>query len=180
MSAPVVSTRPGGARPTHAMALMVVLTSVGMLFAAFTAAILVRRTGIDWDRVALPPIVWLNTVVLLASSGVLEVGRARLGAGDARGGRLGLKIAAVLGLVFLAGQLAAWRELIAGGVFLPSSPYAAFFYVLTGLHGVHLAGGVGALGWTARHQGRGLPYTAIYWHFVGGVWVYLLALLLTL
>lgn len=188
MSAPALSPRSGG-QPAHAMALMVVLTTVGMLFAAFTAAILVRRTGLDWTRVALPPVLWLNTLVLIGSSVALETGRLRLRAGDDRGAQMGVTLAAVLGALFLAGQVVAWQELAAEGVFLPSSPYAAFVYILTGLHGVHLLAGLGALAWSVRQLRRGryrrsqpggLPYTTIYWHFVGGVWIYLLALLLTL
>jgi cytochrome c oxidase subunit 3 len=72
------------------------------------------------------------------------------------------------------------------GVFLPTSPHAAFFYMLSAIHGAHVLGGLGALAWTLRkalkgaysaHQYRGLSHVAIYWHFVGAIWIYLLLLL---
>jgi cytochrome c oxidase subunit 3 len=80
----------------------------------------------------------------------------------------------------------AWKALIAQGVFLPSSPHAAFFYMLSAVHGAHVIGGLGALGWTLNRAFRGaytatthtgLTHAAIYWHFVGALWIYLLILL---
>ncbi len=173
----------GGPYP---MGLMSLLATVAMLFAAFTAALLVRRTGTDWTALALPPIVWLNTAMLLAASVTVELARA----GARRGAQTALyrqlRLAAALGVLFLVGQVLAWRSLAAQGVFLPSSPHAAFFYMLTAVHGAHVLGGIGALAYTlrrARHGAysptryTGLTHTAIYWHFVGGVWAYLLVTL---
>ena len=91
--------------------------------------------------------------------------------------------------VLLAGQMVAWRSLAAQGVFLPSNPHAAFFYMLSAVHGLHVVGGLGALTWTLRRAAGGaytasnhdgLTHAAIFWHFMGGVWIYLLALLSTL
>ncbi len=177
--------RPG----PYPMGLMGLLATVAMLFAAFTAAILMRRTGTDWTRVTLPSVVWLNTILLVGSTAAIELARAaaRRDAVD----RLVRWLAAsgVLGVVFLVGQMIAWRSLAAQGVFLPSNPHAAFFYMLSAVHGLHVVGGLGALTWTLRrarggaytaaHHG-GLTHTAIFWHFMGGVWIYLLALLSTL
>lgn len=174
---------PGGPYP---IGLVGLLATVGMLFAAFSAALLMRRGGADWSRVALPPIVWANTALLLASSGAVELARraVRRDALPALGRWLAL--AALLGVLFLAGQVAAWSMLVARGVLLPTSPHAAFFYMLSAVHGAHVAGGLGALGWTLRralagaytsgHE-TGLTHAAIYWHVVGGVWVYLLTML---
>jgi cytochrome c oxidase subunit 3 len=98
-------------------------------------------------------------------------------------------VTVALGVVFLGGQIAGWRELTAQGLPLRSGPHAAFFYLLSGAHGAHVLGGIGALIWTLRRAlggayGRtghtGLTHTAIYWHFVGGVWVWLLAALTAL
>jgi cytochrome c oxidase subunit III len=90
-----------------------------------------------------------------------------------------------LGLLFVAGQFMVWRQLAAQGVFLATNPSSSFFYVLTGLHGLHLLGGIGALLYVAyrRWQRSRIPQTtaaslaAIYWHFMDGLWVFLLALL---
>ncbi len=166
-----------------------VLATVGMLFVAFTTAILVRRTGSDWVPVDLPAIVWLNTAILIASSGALEVARSTIRSEEAERAARWIGLAGLLGVLFLAGQLLAWRELVQRGVYLPSNPHAAFFYVLTALHGLHLLGGLVALGWVKRRtkaalytarSNRGFAHVAIYWHFVGAVWLYLLAVLSTL
>ena len=173
----------------YPMGTMAIVATVAMLFAAFTAALLVRRTGTDWVQVPLPWIVWLNTAVLLASSAALEVARARVRHGAGQSLVIWLAASGVLGLVFLAGQIAAWRMLAARGVFLPTSPHAAFFYMLSGIHGAHVIGGLAALAWTLRRALRGaytparhagLNHVAIYWHFVGGVWIYLFIVLSTL
>jgi cytochrome c oxidase subunit 3 len=171
------------------MGLIAILATVGMLFAAFTAALLVRRTGGDWARVDLPPIVWVNATIILASSGAVELARraVRLGAQPLAVPRLAA--GGLLGVLFLAGQILAWRALAARGGFLPTNPYAAFFYMLSAVHGAHVLGGLAALGWTLRRMMRGayspahhagLTHAAIFWHFVGGVWIYLLVVLSTL
>ena len=108
---------PSGPYP---MGIMGVLATVAMLFAAFTAAILVRRTGTDWTRVALPTIVWMNTGLLVASSVALERARAQLRRG-ASDHVWWLGTVGVLGGLFLAGPVVAWRTLAAQGVFLPST-----------------------------------------------------------
>ncbi len=174
--------RPG----PYPMGLMAILATVAMLFAAFTAALLVRRTGTDWTPVPLPLIVWWNTLALIASSAALEVARAQVRREDTRGAAGGLVIAGLLGALFLLGQIVAWRTLAARGVFLSSNPHSAFFYMLSALHGAHVLGGLIALGWTLRRalagaytraHHAGFNHAAIYWHFVGAVWVYLLAVL---
>ncbi len=180
----------GGPRAgPYPMGLMAILATVAMLFAAFTAALLVRRTGGDWARVDLPPIVWLNTALLLASNAAVELARraVRLGIQPLVASRLAT--GGVLGTLFLAGQVLAWRALAARGGFVPITPHATFVYTLSAVHGAHVLGGLAALGWTLRGALRGayspadhagLSHAAIFWHFVGGVWIYLLVVLSTL
>lgn len=173
-------------RGPYPIALLGILTTVAMLFAAFSAALLMRRGGTDWIRVALPPILWFNTALLLASSGAVELARRSVRRGAVPEVTRWLAVAVLLGVLFLAGQLIGWRLLVARGVVLPTSPHAAFFYMLSAIHGAYVVGGLGALGWTLRRamagaytseQDTGLTHTAIYWHVVGGVWVYLLTVL---
>ena len=92
-----------------------------------------------------------------------------------------------LGLLFVTGQVVAWRQLAAQGLFLATAPSSAFFYVLTALHGLHVLGGLGGLVYVL-HRVRGttgpLPLAALgaatlYWHFMGGLWLYLLVILVT-
>lgn len=180
---------PGGNGGPYPMGLVALLATVGMLFAAFGAALLVRRTGADWSPVALPAIVWPNTLVLLVSSVTVELARRAIRRSRSGAAARWLSTTVVLGVMFVVGQVVAWGMLAARGVFLPSNPHAAFFYMLTAVHGAHVLGGLAALGWTLRRcrQGcyaatslRGLTHTAIYWHVVGALWVYLLVLLLKL
>jgi cytochrome c oxidase subunit 3 len=170
----------------HRFGLWLFLGVVSMLFIAFTSAYLVRRAaGGNWQPLTPPALLWVNTAVLLASSATLEAARRRLRAWDLAAARRGLTLSGVLGVLFVAGQVWTWRALAAQGVFLSSHPHSSFFYVLTGLHAVHLVGG---LAWFARVAARlrrmaevpgedGLGRLAVYWHFLGALWAYLLLVL---
>ena len=151
------------------LTLMAFLCTVVMLFAAFTAAYLIRRSGADWQRLSMPSILWVTTAVLLASSVTIELARRS-------GSRRWLAATLVLGAVFLAGQLLAWRALATAGVFLPTHPHSSFFYMLTAVHAVHLIGGIVALALVAARGGRA-GLCATYWHFVDGVWLYVFGML---
>jgi cytochrome c oxidase subunit 3 len=156
------------------------IATITMSFTAYTSALVVRQgSGGDWQHFQLPRILFLNTLVLLASSATLEAGRRR----TAVAGWLRLTLG--LGLVFIAGQVIAWRELAAQGLFLATNPSSAFFYVFTALHALHLLGGVVALGYVLgrlRRAGGAVPLQALgaaslYWHFMAVLWLYLLLVL---
>ena len=136
---------------------MMLLAAVTMLFAAFTSAMVVRRglSG-DWISTPLPGILWVNTVVLVASSVLLTASYR--------------SPAKMVGVVFLCGQFEAWRELSAAGIYLPTNPSASFFYILTITHAAHVLGGLFALQFSNRQA------AAVYWHFMTGLWVYVLLL----
>ena len=158
------------------------IAAIVLMVAAFTGALMVRRTQVDWIHFRLPPIIYVNTLVLLVSSATLE--RARGGDGGAPQPRW-LSITLGLGLLFVLGQVLAWSNLVAQGLFLATSPSSAFFYVLTALHGVHLLGGVAALAYVLGQARRApvsgaagaLDAAALYWHFLAVLWLYLLLLL---
>ncbi|HEY6291847.1 MAG TPA: cytochrome oxidase subunit III [Terriglobia bacterium] len=183
---------PGGPIPLHTYytGLWLVLGAIVMFFAGLTSAVVVRK-GIssDWAVIALPRILFFNTLVLAASSFLLERARRQLrGLPLGKDVHLGSRLGAVLllGLTFLVGQLGAWRDLAERGIFLATNPSSSFIYLLTGAHGFHLFGGLVAIGYaalrapslTASIRGRTLvDVIAIYWHFVGILWIYVLALL---
>ena len=166
--------------------------AITMSFAAYTSALIVRQGGAaDWQHFRLPPILYLNTLLLLGSSGTLERGRrlilkeAPWRTASASQGPAWLLLTLVLGLLFIAGQVFAWRDLAAQGLFLATNPSSAFFYVFTGLHALHLLGGVTALGYILGRL-RAFPVwppmsaldaTSLYWHFMDVLWLYLLAVL---
>jgi cytochrome c oxidase subunit 3 len=101
-----------------------------------------------------------------------------------------LMLTVLLGLGFLASQLLAWRQLVAQGIYVSSHPHSSFFYVLTGAHALHLLGGVLGLDYLLLSSRRRLvdergeekrlvmaSSMALYWHFMGGLWIYLFLLL---
>jgi len=173
---------------TYRLGMWFALTGIVMLFAAFTSALVVRKgMSLDWVSVAVPRVLWLNTGVLLASSVTLEHSRRALARGVAGRFTGWLYATLVLGLVFIGGQLVAWQELASRGVYLATNPSSSFFYVLTAAHGVHLLGGVIGLGYgvfragnIARGIARRTPVevTAIYWHFMDALWIYIFFLLM--
>ncbi len=166
--------------------LWVFLASITMLFAGFTSAIFVRRTAADWQPMVAPGLLWLNTAFLLSSSITIERVRGFVRLGRWQSARVWLLGTTLLGVLFLAGQIAVWRELVARGVYLSGNPHSAFFYILTGAHAVHLAGGLAALAYLlARFRSASrnsasessLKLCATYWHFLDGLWIYLFVVL---
>jgi cytochrome c oxidase subunit 3 len=168
------------------------IAAITMSFAAYTSALIVRQGATpDWEHFQLPPILYLNTLLLLGSSGTLERGRRLIlkavpwRAASASQGPTWLFVTLVLGLLFIAGQVFAWRDLAGQGLFLATNPSSSFFYVFTALHALHLLGGVTALGYllgrlhasTAWPPMAALDATALYWHFMDVLWLYLLVVL---
>jgi cytochrome c oxidase subunit 3 len=203
-----LTTRPWEAQPglEHAsgaldaaparIGLWVFLAVVTSLFALFVAAYGIRMSphlaqGVelgDWRPLAEPPVLWLNTLLLVAASAGMQVARVATRRGYAQWTRAGLLAGGVFACAFLAGQWLAWRQLQAAGAYASGNPANAFFYVLTAVHGLHLAGGLVVWG---RAYGR-LPRTApptdawrltvelctTYWHYLLVVWLVLFGLLL--
>ena len=189
----------------------VTIIAIVMIFVSYSSAYVVRqglpsldpRSGTlvrDWIPLQLPNLLLINTLVLLASTLTMELARrqALRVAAIARttpeachvrneaDALPWLPMTAVLGLAFLAGQWLVWRELAARGFYLATSPSSSFFYLLTGMHGVHLIGGILALLVAASASFLRLhadtravvsDATAWYWHFLTVLWLYLLCLL---
>jgi cytochrome c oxidase subunit 3 len=167
----------------------ILLTAVIMLFAGLSSAYIVLRGVPAWQRIELPWLLWPNTAILLLSSVAIDISRRAIRRNDLQSMKRWLAAGGILGLVFLVGQLAAWRQLVGAGVFLPSTLQSGFFYILTGLHGLHLLGGIVALGlvlWKAvkdrlsAFNSEPLKLCALYWHVMDALWIYLFLLLLLL
>ena len=161
------------------------IVSVLMFFMALASAYLVRRGSPDWVPVRVPRLMWFNTAVLLVSSGTLEMARKRLGWLDVTGFGRWWALTTIAGVVFLIGQVAAWRQLVGQGIYLASNPASSFFYIFTGAHALHLIGGVGALLYVAWRNYERAQVTRVvaaeiasfYWHFMDALWLFLLVLL---
>ncbi len=167
--------------------LWVLLTGITMLFAGLTSAYIVLRGVPAWQNIQLPSLLWPNTIVLVLSSITIELARRAVRRNRLESMNRWLAFTAVLGVAFVVGQLAAWWQLVNAGVFLPSTLQSGFFYILTGLHAIHITGGVVALGivlgkalrkqLNAFNQ-QPIRLCATYWHAMDGLWIYLFVLLL--
>src|SRR5712691_9469158 len=161
-------------RRAYFTAISLGLAAILMFFMALTSSYIVRKgLGGDWQPVRLPGILWLNTLVLLASSASIEVARRKHSEGETEAFRNWWALTTGLGIVFLVGQLVAWRQLAASGIFRPTNPASSFFYLLTAAHGLHLLGGIVALFYVALRARQLAPakrvvvdVTAAYWHFM--------------
>ena len=177
---------PGVTRRASLFGLYLLLVSSAVVFLALVAAFLMRRSGaVDWVRIPKPHILWVNTLFLLASSFCVEAARKQL--------KLRRRVvfngwwtaATGLGVLFLAGQALAWKQLRDAGLFIASSPSAAFFYVLTATHAAHVIGAVAALIYVEVQAVRfrlgpakrtGIDVTAVFWHFLDVMWLCLMGL----
>ena len=161
----------------YRLGMWVALASIVMLFTSLSSAYVVR-SGVmnDWFPIAVPRVMFGSTALILLSSVSIEIARRKLK-------RSYLLLTAFLGLGFLVSQVVAWRQLASQGIYLASNPYSSFFYLLTGAHAVHLAGGLLALGFLLLRSRNQVVRQAtadavsIYWHFMDALWIYLFLLL---
>ena len=176
--------------PPASTGIWVGLAAITMTFAAFTSALIVRQgSALDWRHITLPPVLYLNSLVIVASSFTLEIARRRIASfmgglhARAESPARWLYITLFLGLLFVAGQTFAWVQLKSQGFGLATNVSYSFFYVLTVAHALHVFGGLGGL---VRAIGKlnhsvlrrsTLDATSRYWHFMGVLWLYLLLLL---
>lgn len=175
------------------------IATIAMSFAAYTSAMVVREgAAADWLHFRLPPILFLNSAIVLLSSVTLELSgarQARTGGLPGQQSRADLVLppnalrwvtaTLLLGMLFLAGQVVAWRQLVSQGLSLASSPSSAFFYLLTVMHALHLTGGLLALAWvrgrlrrmTGSSPAAALRGVSLYWHFMTALWLFLFVVL---
>lgn len=180
-----------------------------VFFAVLVSAFFVRQTAghidasenyvSDWHPLWMPPILWINTAILLLSSLTMEMARRQLfheidimeewlglGRPAVRRAAPWLVITILLGTLFLAGQWIAWQQLAQQGLFFSTNPNSHFFYLVTGTHGFHLVLGLAALlcALIAMFRLRrvelrqiALDCAAWYWHAMGLFWIFIFVLL---
>lgn len=172
--------------PAAMIGLRVFFAAAGALFTLFITAYAMRLESGDQNLLPTPFVLWLNTAVLVLASVELQGAQISARRGQTQGVKTGLLAASVCGVAFLAGQLLAWRQLADAGYFVATNPASSFFYLLTAMHGLHVLGGLVALGrttakaWTLTAVGPtrlGVELCTSYWHFLLFVWVILFALL---
>ncbi|MBR0843109.1 cytochrome c oxidase subunit 3 [Bradyrhizobium liaoningense] len=172
--------------PAAKIGLGVFLAVASALFVLFISAYSMRMNVVDWRALPVPRLLWLNTGVLVLSSVALQWSYMAARRHDVEDVMIGLLAGGASAVIFLAGQLLAWQQLNAAGYFVASNPANSFFYLLTAVHGLHLTGGLVALGRTSAKVWRSpksadmrlsVELCAIYWHFLLLVWLVLLGLL---
>lgn len=170
----------------YATAVVIAIVSIVMFFMAMASAfIYLRASSNRWVPLHLPWVIWVNTTVLLLSSGAMELARRRLALADVRQFRKLWLAATTLGILFLIGQLVAWRQFVLAGFYVATNQASSFFYIFTGLHGLHLLGGICALLYVSFRtfekakvsRSVAAEVVSYYWHFMDGLWIFLLALL---
>lgn len=175
--------------PPTRIGLWLFLAVVTSLFGLFLSAYSMRMHHGDWSQPTLPPVLWLNTALLVAASIALQAARSAAGRGRSRVVTGSLLAGGALTAAFLAGQFAAWQQLAAAGYFVQGSAATAFFYLLTAVHGLHLLGGMWVWGRTTNRLlgGAGLADLKLsvelcseYWHYLLLVWLVVFGVLLYL
>ena len=171
----------------------VVLATVTMTFAAIITVFIIRsQARVFWGPLKVPGVLWFTTAVLLASSTTLEKARRLLAHNDQHRFFLWMAGTTGLGVIFLAGQLAAWVQILNSGIILARNPHTWFIFLFSGLHGLHILLGLGGLAYLlirTRVPASGPKYqmktrvvtngVSVFWHYLDFVWVVLFALLLT-
>ena len=165
--------------------LWLIIISIIMMFAAFTSAYIVRRAEGDWLEYDLPNILLINTIVIVLSSVAMQMAYAAASHNNLQRLKIMLLITLGLGIAFLVGQWNAWAILVQNNIYFGgtgSNPAGSFLYVLTGVHGFHLITGLIFIGITLASSLKykvhsknllRIQLCTTYWHFLGGLWLYL-------
>ena len=186
--------------PAQRVGLWVFLAVITSLFGLFVSAYYMRLHGAhgsapatDWVALSEPPVLWLNTLLLIAASVAMQAARKAVGDGNVQRSFTSLLVGGLLTLAFLGGQLYAWSVVRESEFFSTLNPAVAFFYLLTAVHGLHLLGGLYVWGRTlARMRQENAAATdvrqgiklsvelcGVYWHFLLLVWLGLFAVMLS-
>jgi cytochrome c oxidase subunit 3 len=182
--------------PPQRVGLWIFLAVITSLFGLFVSAYYMRLNGhhesgpaTDWVALSEPPVLWLNTLLLIASSVAMQAARKSVQGGNVAGSFKGLLVGGLLTLAFLGGQFYAWALVRNSEFFSPLNPAVAFFYLLTAVHGLHLLGGLYVWGRTLARMRKenvevidvrlSVELCSVYWHFLLLVWLGLFAVMLS-
>ncbi len=173
--------------PSSKVALGVFLAVVTSLFALFISAYSLRMEYGDWRPMPEPTILWVNTFILILGSVFLQYAWNAAKRENIEAVKFGVTGGAAISTAFIVGQLMAWNQLTSSGYLVSSNPANGFFYMLTAVHALHIAGGLVALGrtirrvWTTDDVARirlGTELCAVYWHYLLAVWIILFGFML--
>ncbi len=166
----------------HKFTLWIAIGSITMMFAGFTSAYIVKSNQAGWQPVQMPKIFFLSTVLILASSLTIYLAQKAMSAREMAKYRTLISTTAVLGLAFVVTQFFGFSELWQQKITFKESVAGSFFYIITGVHALHVIGGVIALAVlfsraysskTKFYSSTPVETAGLYWHFVDILWVYL-------
>ncbi len=179
---------PGGAfdAAPERVALVIFLVIASVIFSMLTVSYYVRMELPDWTPLSDPAQLWLNTALLVVSSILFQWARNLVTKGQDKYLIAALVGAGVFAVLFIAGQLVVWNGLQSAGYFVASNPANSFFYLLTGLHALHLLGGLWV--WSkslirlltvgeSQDLRLSIELCTLYWHFLLIVWLVMFAIL---
>lgn len=168
--------------PTSKMLLWIGIVSIIMAFAGFTSAYIVRKAEGNWVEFNLPRAFTISTIILLVSSFTIQLAYNAVKKNNFERAKIFAIATLGLGLAFVFSQFYAWNVLVDNGIFFVGNPSGSFLYVLTGLHVLHLIGGMLALVIVSiktiqekynSENSLGIELCATYWHFLDLLWIYL-------
>ncbi len=176
----------------YMIGLVTTLAFVTVTFAALILVFFIRaRVPFNWKPILLPPLLWFDTALLVGSSITYEIAHRKLRVNDQRGFYQWMKVTTGLAVAFLIGQLAVWVQVLASGQLVKNNPHSSFFFIFSGMHGAHILVGIAGLVTLLHrtHEPASGPRwqmntrvlanaMAIFWHYLDGLWVLLLILLL--
>ena len=180
--------RPGISRILTGLLLVIATMTFGGLIAAYV--VIATNNVAEWRPFDLPVQVWISTAIIILSSISYHFAKVAVDRNDQPKARMWLVVTTVFGAAFISSQLLAWLALSAKGLYMQGNPYAGFFYIMTGVHAVHVVGGITALGsvllrnWHPTERTEETSKRAAlaqvvgwYWHFMGAIWMVLFVLL---
>jgi len=172
-------------RKTAKPLLWIGLVSIIMFFGGLTSAVIVSKSGADWIKFQVPSMFLVSTFIIIASSFVYQIALISIKKDNLKLAKPLISVTLLLGVSFAISQYIAWAQLYHSGVFWAgdqSNPAGSYFYALTGLHLLHVLGGLISLivvlvktlkeKYNAKNL-LGVQLSITYWHFLGGLWIYL-------
>ena len=185
-----VEERPDSGLANGKLGIWLFLASEVMLFGALFSSYIILRTGAtEWPHGELSvPLGAINTVILISSSVTMVMAWASLKMHLWSKHRLYLILTFVLAGVFLVNKYFEYSDHFARGEGPWHNNFLAIYFTLTGLHGLHILGGMvvmlyligpGAKLWKTNPDQftNRIEYTGLYWHFVDLVWIFLFPVL---
>jgi len=163
------------------------IVAIIMMFAGLTSAYIVRQAEGNWVHFSLPNLFYVTTLIILGSSATMMWAVKSAKADQLDRLSKALLSTTILGIGFVIGQYYAWQELFSGGIYLNGNPSGSFLYIITGLHAAHVLLGlfflliVLGMSYKKKLEAKKIFYVELlttYWHFMGGLWIYLFLFLL--